>query len=251
MIAYRLGLALVRLPHDPSVPEGSARPAAAPTRSGTHRIEDDGDQVRGSIGSVTEDDEARLLERARAGDAGAYGRLVRFHQQRVYATAAQMLGDRAEAEDAAQETFLRAWRALSRFDGRSKLSTWLFRICVNVCLNALRRRKRRASADLDDPRQPEVPADPTQGRTDPGVTLETDQTKQRLASALDELSPTLRSAVVLVLLQGMPHKEAADVLGCPEGTVAWRIHEARRRLRLALDDLRADAPLAVEEGRRS
>jgi RNA polymerase sigma-70 factor (ECF subfamily) len=209
------------------------------------------DEIRGSFGDVTEQEEADWLERARGGDAGAYGRLVRAHQRRVHATALQMLGDRGEAEDATQETFLRAWRALDRFDGRSKLSTWLYRICVNVCLNAIRRRKRRASSDLDDPRVPEPTADPTQGRTDPAAALETDQTERRLAAALESLSPTLRSAVVLVLLQGMPHKEAADVLGCPEGTVAWRIHEARRRLRLALDDLRDDAPSVAEGGRRS
>lgn len=286
MIAYRPTLALVlSTPEDepdrgPDV--GTEPDREGPTRSGTYAIDgaDDevcegrtdevdastdevdtstdevdthanGEDIRGSFGEVTEQEESDWLERARGGDAGAYGRLVRAHQRRVHATALQMLGDRGEAEDATQETFLRAWRALDRFDGRSKLSTWLYRICVNVCLNAIRRRKRRASSDLDDPRVPEPTADPTQGRTDPAAALETDQTERRLAAALESLSPTLRSAVVLVLLQGMPHKEAADVLGCPEGTVAWRIHEARRRLRLALDDLRDDAPSVAEGGRRS
>lgn len=278
MIAYRPTLALVlSTPEDepdrgPDV--GTEPDREGPTRSGTYAIdgsddevceghtdevevgtrangEDDGQDLWGSFGEVTEQEESDWLERARGGDAGAYGRLVRAHQRRVHATALQMLGDRGEAEDATQETFLRAWRALDRFDGRSKLSTWLYRICVNVCLNAIRRRKRRASSDLDDPRVPEPTADPTQGRTDPAAALETDQTERRLAAALESLSPTLRSAVVLVLLQGMPHKEAADVLGCPEGTVAWRIHEARRRLRLALDDLRDDAPSIAEGGRRS
>ncbi|MCU0674353.1 MAG: sigma-70 family RNA polymerase sigma factor [Myxococcota bacterium] len=269
MIAYRPTLALVlSTPEDEPDrrPEGPEPDRAGPTRSGTYAIDgaDDevceastdvdtanGEDIRGSFGDVTEQEESDWLERARGGDAGAYGRLVRAHQRRVHATALQMLGDRGEAEDATQETFLRAWRALDRFDGRSKLSTWLYRICVNVCLNAIRRRKRRASSDLDDPRVPEPTADPTQGRTDPAAALETDQTERRLAAALESLSPTLRSAVVLVLLQGMPHKEAADVLGCPEGTVAWRIHEARRRLRLALDDLRDDAPSVAEGGRRS
>jgi RNA polymerase sigma-70 factor (ECF subfamily) len=273
VIAYRPTLALVlSTPEDEPDRCADAGPEPdrqGPTCSGTYAIDgsDDevceastdevdidanGDEIRGSFGDVTEQEESDWLERARGGDAGAYGRLVRAHQRRVHATALQMLGDRGEAEDATQETFLRAWRALERFDGRSKLSTWLYRICVNVCLNAIRRRKRRASSDLDDPRVPEPTADPTQGRTDPAAALETDQTERRLAAALESLSPTLRSAVVLVLLQGMPHKEAADVLGCPEGTVAWRIHEARRRLRLALDDLRDDdAPSVAEGGRRS
>ena len=184
-----------------------------------------------------EADEAALLERAQAGDEAAFGRLVRLHERRVFATAVQMLGDRGEAEDAAQEAFLRAWRALDRFDGRSKLSTWLYRITVNVCLNTLRKRKRTAAADVDDPRMPEPTADPDQSQTDPARSFEARQLQERLAVALDELSPSLRSAVVLVLLQGLPHKEAAEVLGCPEGTAAWRIHEARRRLRAKLADL--------------
>lgn len=200
---------------------------------------------------ATPEEQQQWIERARGGDRHAFGLLVRQHQRRVYRLALHLTGSGGDADDVTQETFLRAYRAIDRFDGRADLFTWLYRICVNVCLNAIRRRKRRASSDLDDPRVPEPTADPTQGRTDPAAALETDQTERRLAAALESLSPTLRSAVVLVLLQGMPHKEAADVLGCPEGTVAWRIHEARRRLRLALDDLRDDAPSVAEGGRRS
>lgn len=186
---------------------------------------------------MADSNEANLLERAQAGDRKAFGALLRKHQRRVFACAIQMLGDRGEAEDAAQETFLRAWRAIGRFDGRSELSTWLYRICVNVCLNALRKRKRRATSDLDDPRIPEPVADPQQGRTDPRRAAELTQLYGRLGAALDGLSPSLRTTVVLVLLQGLPHKEAAVILGCPEGTIAWRIHEARRRLRDELADL--------------
>lgn len=193
-----------------------------------------------------EPDEAHLLERAQKGDQVAFGRLVHLHQRRVFACALQMLSDRGEAEDAVQETFLRAWRALARFDGRSKLSTWLYRICVNVCLNAIRRRKRVASTDVDDPRMPEPAADPAQGHTDPERALEMSQLSARLQAAMQQLSPSLRSAVVLVLLQGLPHKEAAEALGCPEGTVAWRIHEARRRLRATLGDV-----LRAREGREA
>jgi RNA polymerase sigma-70 factor (ECF subfamily) len=181
--------------------------------------------------------EGALLQAAQEGDKRAFGRLVRMHQRRVHACALKMLGDRGEAEDAVQETFVRAWRALDRFDGRSKLSTWLYRICVNVSLNVIRRRKRVSAADVDDPRIPEPAADPAQGQTDPELHAETVQLYGRLGEALDALSPSLRTAVVLVLLEGMPHKEAAAVLGIPEGTVAWRIHEARRRMRIMLHDL--------------
>jgi len=181
--------------------------------------------------------ERSLLQAAQEGNKRAFGKLVRMHQRRVHACALKMLGDRGEAEDAVQETFVRAWKALDRFDGRSKLSTWLYRICVNVSLNVIRRRKRVSAADVDDPRIPEPAADPSQGVTDPERHAETVELYGRLGEALDALSPSLRTAVVLVLLEGMPHKEAASVLGIPEGTVAWRIHEARRRMRIMLHDV--------------
>ena len=183
---------------------------------------------------MTEPSEAELLAAAQEGDKRAFGRLVRMHQRRVYACAAKMLGDGGDADDAAQETFVRAWRALARFDGRSQLSTWLYRVCVNVCLNHIRKRKRHDASDIGDPRLPEPSADPTQGLNDPRRALEARQLQGRIAHALGGLSESLRTTVILVLVDGMPQKEAADVLGCSEGTVAWRIHEARRRLRLAL-----------------
>lgn len=185
---------------------------------------------------MTEPSEAELLSAAQKGDRRAFSRLVRLHQRRVYACAVQMLGDGGDADDAVQETFLRAWRAIDRFDGRSQLSTWLYRVCVNVCLNHLRRRKRNDASDITDPRVPEPSADPTQGQTDPRHALEARQLSGRLATALEGLSESLRTTVILVLVHGMPQKEAAEVCGCSEGTIAWRIHEARRRLRLALAD---------------
>jgi RNA polymerase sigma-70 factor (ECF subfamily) len=185
---------------------------------------------------MSDPSEADLLTAAQAGDRRAFGQLVRVHQRRVHACAVQMLGDRGDADDAVQETFVRAWRAIERFDGRSQLSTWLYRVCVNVCLNHLRRRKRGDAPDISDPRLPEPAADPTQGDTDPRHALEARQLSARIASALEGLSESLRTTVTLVLVHGMPQKEAAEVLGCSEGTVAWRIHEARRRLRVALAD---------------
>lgn len=194
---------------------------------------------------ASEPQESDQIALAQKGDRAAFGRLVRLHQRRVYACAMQMMADTSEADDVVQETFMRAWRALPRFDGRSELSTWLYRICVNVCLNHLRRRKRRAAADVDDPRIPEPVADPTQGKTDPRSSTEAAQLYRRLAVALDGLSESLRTTVILVLVQGVPHKEAAEILGCPEGTIAWRIHEARRRLREELADLFDEAVAAA------
>lgn len=197
--------------------------------------------------------EADLIERAKRGEKTAFGQLLRMHQRRVYACAIHMLADRGEAEDAVQETFLRAWRAIDRFDGRAELSTWLYRICINVSLNALRRRKRVDASDIADPRLPEPAADPTQGQTDPRHAAQAIELYGKLAKALDQLSPTLRATVVLVLLDGTPQKEAAEALGCSEGTIAWRVHEARRRLREVLGDHLEDAEglEAAVAGRRA
>jgi RNA polymerase sigma-70 factor (ECF subfamily) len=158
-----------------------------------------------------------------------------------------MLGDRGEAEDAVQETFLRAFRAIDRFDGRAELSTWLYRICINVSLNTLRRRKRVDASDIHDPRVPEPAVDATQGGNDPRFAVQTIQLYGRLSKALDELSPSLRATVLMVLIDGVPQKEAAEALGCSEGTIAWRVHESRRRLREKLGDFLEDAPVKQVE----
>jgi RNA polymerase sigma-70 factor (ECF subfamily) len=197
---------------------------------------------------MTEPSEQDLLTRAQAGDRAAFSRLVRIHQRRVYACAVQVLGGGGDADDAVQETFMRAWRAIDRFDGRSQLSTWLYRVCVNVCLNHLRKRKRNDASDLGDPKIPEPEADPTQGQNDPRHTVEAQQLQARLAEALDGLSESLRTTVIMVLVDGMPQKDVAQVLGCSEGTIAWRIHEARRRLRLVLGPEDVDEAVA---GRRA
>ncbi|WP_394823324.1 RNA polymerase sigma factor [Pendulispora albinea] len=174
-----------------------------------------------------------LVERAREGDVGAFGQLVRRHQQRIHRLAVHMLRDESEAEDVTQETFVRAYHALSRFDGRSEPYTWFYRIAVNLSLNALRsRRTSRISGDSMDPRlegvmterRPSAMADP------PG-----DAARKELYSALcegiDTLSDTLRTTLILVCIDGRSHEDAAVILGAPEGTIAWRVHEARRKLR--------------------
>jgi len=199
---------------------------------------------------MTEPSEKELLEAAQGGDRRAFSRLVKKHQRRVYACAVGMLGDGGDADDAVQETFMRAWRAIARFDGRSQLSTWLYRVCVNVCLNHIRKRKRHDAADIADPRVPEPKADPAQGGSDPRRALEVRQLQGRIADAVEGLSESLRTTVVMVLIDGMSQKDVAKVLGCSEGTIAWRIHEARRRLRIALAETK-DSSEADSAGRRA
>jgi RNA polymerase sigma-70 factor, ECF subfamily len=187
----------------------------------------------------------KLVKRAQAGDRAAFDDLVRRYRARIYALTLHLTGSRAEADDITQDVFTRAYQQLHTFAGRSEFFTWLYRIAVNRALNARRDTARRRTSGLDDPRVQAAVAVDAYG--DPRRAAELQQTYARLVTALDRLSPTLRSTVVLVALQGLSHDEAAAVLGCPSGTVAWRIHEARNQLRASLegvvDDVGDDADI--------
>lgn len=177
-----------------------------------------------------------LVEAAQRGDTEAFGSFVGRHQKRVFRVAFHMLRDAAEAEDIAQEAFVRAYRAIQRFDNESEPFTWLYRITVNLSLNAIRARKvRRAGPTLDDPR---IEGALVESRVTIGKPAELTADRQAaeiLALGLDSLSETLRTTLILVTLDGLSHLEAAEVLGCPEGTIAWRIHEARKKLQHFLE----------------
>lgn len=175
----------------------------------------------------------RLVKRAQGGDRAAFDDLVRRYRARIYALSLHLTGSRSEADDITQDVFTRAYQQLHTFAGRSEFFTWLYRIAVNRSLNARRDTARRRTSGLDDPRVQAAVAVDAYG--DPRRAAELRQTYARLVTALDRLSPTLRSTVVLVSLQGLSHDEAAAVLGCPAGTVAWRIHEARNQLRASLE----------------
>jgi len=181
---------------------------------------------------VAKETDRELVDAARGGNAEAFGKLVRRHQKRVFRLAVHMLRNGAEAEDVTQETFVRAYGAIDRFDGRSEPFTWLYRITVNLSLNAIRaRRTARNAGTTDDPRIEAVLVERRPGMADPARQTTDRELAAALCDGIDSLSETLRTTLVLVTIDGMSHAEAAGVLGCPEGTVAWRIHEARKKLR--------------------
>ncbi len=178
-----------------------------------------------------------LVEQTKAGDNLAFGALVRRYQRRIFRLAFHLVRSGAEAEDVTQETFVRAYQAIGRFDGRSEPFTWLYRIAVNLSLNTLRARKvTRNSTPSDDPRIEALLTEtrPSQGR-DPAAATQQKQLAAALCDGIDTLSDTLRTTLILVCIDGLGHEDASRVLGCPEGTVAWRVHEARRKLREYLD----------------
>jgi RNA polymerase sigma-70 factor (ECF subfamily) len=177
-----------------------------------------------------------LVDHARAGDGAAFEALVRRYRRRIFALALHITGSSSEADDIAQEVFLKAYRALPQFEGRSQFFTWVYRMAVNRALNARRDRARRSEDTLDDPRVELAVA--TDARGEPSKAAELRQTYTRLLRALDELPADMATTVILVSLQGMSHGEAAVIQKVSDGTIAWRMHEARKRLHDALAPVR-------------
>jgi RNA polymerase sigma-70 factor (ECF subfamily) len=176
-----------------------------------------------------------LVAMAKAGDAQAFEALVRRYRKRIYALALHISGSRSDADDITQDVFLRAYSALADFEGRSQFFTWVYRMTVNRALNARRDNGRRSARELDDALDPRVElAVAIDARGNPAREAELRQTYGRLLRALDALPADMRTTVILVSLQGMSHGEVAVVQKVTEGTIAWRMHEARRRLHEAM-----------------
>lgn len=173
-----------------------------------------------------------LVDAAKRGEPHAFDALVKRYRNRIYALALHITGSVSEADDIAQEVFLTAYRCLQAFEERSQFFTWVYRIAVNRSLNARRNGKRRSESTVDDPRVELALAVDAHGH--PGRTAELRQTYARLLRALDALPADMRATVVLVSLQGMAHGEASVIQKVSEGTIAWRMHEARRRLSEAM-----------------
>lgn len=180
--------------------------------------------------------EAELLEGLRAGDPLAYRRLVEENSANIYNLALKLLGDEHEAEDVLQETFLSAFQAIGRFEGRSQLSTWLYRIAYNASLMRLRKREKMTTFSLDQPFVEEETGDGAihhiaDWSTVPDDQLLTAEAREEMDRAIAELPDTLRVAFVLRDIQGLSGTEAAEVLGISVQAVKNRLHRARLRLR--------------------
>lgn len=172
-----------------------------------------------------------LVDAFRAGEESAFAALVIKYRESVYRVARRMLGSHEDAADVTQETFLRAYRALGGFAGRSRLRTWLYRIVVNLCLDHRGRLARMPllAAEEDAALSAQAPR-----RDDPSDTIERAEVRWAVARAVASLPPRQRAMVVLRLYQDMPYAEIAAVLACSEGTVKATMFTAVRKLRRAL-----------------
>ena len=171
-------------------------------------------------------DDPQLVAAANAGDRSALDALLRRHADRLHAVCRRVLGNDADAADALQEAMIAIVRGLPRFDGRSAFSTWSYRVATNVCLDELRRRRRRPEP-VDDQA---LEADGRDLADDPAAFVEAAGARADIDAALATLPPEFRVAVVLRDLVGLDYAEIAEVLGAPPGTVKSRIARGRAAL---------------------
>ena len=195
--------------------------------------------------------EQQLVSAARGGDLDAFEALVRLYEKRVFALTLRMCGNPEDAAEAAQETFLAAWQGLAFFRGDASFSTWLYRLASNVCIDFLRKQKRRRGLDgvsLDEEQGTAAALQVPDSRFTPEGELERKQLRQAVQRGLEKLSQEHRQALILRELEGLSYGEIARVLGVEEGTVKSRIARARLDLRkILLADGNFSPPLSSIE----
>jgi RNA polymerase sigma-70 factor (ECF subfamily) len=186
-----------------------------------------------------DDTEARLVERLIARDERAFNDVVRAYERRIFALALRMIGDRAEAEDLAQEVFVQVFKAIGTFRGESKLSTWIYRIAVNLSKNRTKYLRVRHSSEQDEigALEERVQMD---GTTRPANVARVErpdemmaglETEQVVRRAILELEPSFRECLVLRDVEDLSYEEIGAITGLAEGTVKSRIHRARGQLK--------------------
>lgn len=200
-----------------------------------------GDSHENSGDEEDEVDDAVLVAQAQAGDYKAFDQLVTRHRGKVYAMIMNMVKNDADAWDLAQDAFIKAWKALPKFENRSKFSTWLFRISHNVVYDKMRKKKIRSEGELDDQlldmnRIDMSAATAPRLEKRPDEALAGKELQERINEALSKISPEHSETIILREVQGMDYKEIAEVMGCTLGTVMSRLFYARKKLQSLLSN---------------
>ena len=179
---------------------------------------------------MTREEEIVLLRRAQKDDVDAFEQLVRAHEKTVYNLALRTLGSREDAEDAAQEVFVKAYTSLKSFRGESRLSVWLYRITNNVCIDFLRRRRDAVSLSAENAEDGETEMEISDLRFDPVTIAEKHDLQEHIRDALQHLPEEQREAFLLRTVAELSYEEIAATLGIDLGTVKSRIFRARKKL---------------------
>src|ERR1700726_3800948 len=170
--------------------------------------------------------ELELIHRSQAEDAEAFGELVTKYRTKIFNMIYGIVGNETDAWDLAQEGFLKAWRSVDRFQGRSSFYTWLYRIMMNVTIDSLRRRCHRREVELDDTIPTLLPS--------PGDNYERAEIREQVYAALAQLGPEHRAVIVLKEIEDLQCQEIADILDLSLGTVMSRLFYGRRKLQSVL-----------------
>lgn len=207
-------------------PDGSTEP---------HEHRDDAARPASGV----EQSDLELVRRVQRGERGAFDLLVLRYQHKVVKLVARLLRDPTEAEDVAQESFVKAYRALGSFRGDSAFYTWLYRIAVNTARNTMASRQRRPldyEADLSESEQSVVESRMRHGDT-PEAAVLSDEIHSTVNSAIEALPEDLRTAIILREVEGLSYEEIAEAMECPVGTVRSRIFRAREAIDRSLKPL--------------
>ncbi|MBM3328249.1 MAG: sigma-70 family RNA polymerase sigma factor [Calditrichaeota bacterium] len=178
--------------------------------------------------------DADLIERSQAGDDAAFQVLVERYRSRVGSIAYQVLGNYEDARDVAQEVFIKLYRGIGSFDPHKKFFTWLYRLTVNASIDYLRAKRRRSYESSIDERPEQYFNIPSADSDLASHDIERRELRQLFIDLAAKLNPKQRAVFVLCDLQGFTADEVAEILNCPKVTLRWYLHEARRRIRIAI-----------------
>lgn len=181
--------------------------------------------------------DTRLAKLARKGDQRAFAEIVELYKDKLYHLGYRMTGNRQEAEDVVQDTFLRVFRNLDRYDENQKFSTWIYRIATNLCIDRLRKRKSVYSLDAESGDHEGLDGYsmlPSDDRT-PESELMLSETQRIIHEAMETLPPKYKSVMVLRYMQDLSLQEISDVLNMPVTTVKTRVHRGREFMRKKLE----------------
>ena len=186
-------------------------------------------------------DDLQLVARSQAGEAEAFNMLVNRYRSRAFAMIYNMVRNEQDAWDLAQDGFVKAWRSIGRFRGQSSFYTWLYRILMNVAIDAMRRKQIEGGTEFDDALELKniEPAAATRPKSEmePAARLSDKELRARIDAAITKLSPEHRAVITLRELDGLEYQEIADMIGCSIGTVMSRLFYARKKLQSLLRDV--------------